>query len=554
MMASGNQFISGPIASPFMAPNPPPGVTQGAAAAISGALGGAVGGMGGGVIGGPVSTYGTTVGAPVGSIAGGIVGGNYGGVGSLGGVGVGLTPVTTNIATTTLRNSQVLGTRTGSPIPGPTATFQGRVGPSTVTAHSYGAAYSPPHASLVAAQPVVSTGVVSTGVVPATTTVVRTSRAISPGFVAPASVIGGQTVTSGIMGSVIGAPTVVSGIRQSRTIGATVVAPAVPVGLPPVGVMNSGFGGVINAPVTTVVTDTYNSGLRGGYGTNISGIGATIVPTEIVTPVEKSVTVVETVTTPTIAPMTPLTNSGIHTVQPMTMTGSITGTGTPLSGPPVGLIAPVTDPGLMGAGLAGVGYGVGPCAQCCGPVGPCAQCCGPMTPCYPYCNGSRRICGLPWWIPLILLLLGLSALGVGLSQYFGGSTTTTDVKKPDAGDQTTNQTTTDQTTTNQTTTNQTDTQTTQVEKNETSSQQGSQATNEPGSKNSSLSTVTNIVTTKTLTCEEGFFSYKGRCITCPEGARWNGKNCVRKTVVNVSTNPGKALEASTSSTTTTSTT
>ena len=37
-------------------------------------------------------------------------------------------------------------------------------------------------------------------------------------------------------------------------------------------------------------------------------------------------------------------------------------------------------------------------------------------------------------------------------------------------------------------------------------------------------------------CQDGFFSFNGRCLQCPEQSEWNGANCVTKeTVENNST-------------------
>lgn len=436
MYSTGNVFASGPLGA-GMPPPPPPGVTQGAAAAMSSGLtrgiGGAVGGFGGaiGVPGGVVGSTlgGTVVGAPM---VGGLRGSALGGVvstGLVGGVGVGY-PTTTlggpiAVTTTGLRNSQVIGTRTGSPIPGPTSTFQGRVGPTTTT-HALGAAYSPPHATMISTPPVVATGVMQS-VVPTTTTVVRTSRAVSPGIITTgptmtSGIMGAPTMTSGIMApptmtsGIMAPPTVVSGLRGSRTFGTTMVNNAVPPPIPPPGVMNSGFGQQIGGATTTVVTDM-------GYGAG--GIHSTL----DVMPIDKTVTVVETVSSPGIGGLVGTAGVGSQ------LRNSLQQTGTPLSTPPVGLIAPLPGQPMMGPGMMASGMVPG--------YGPCAQCCLPGSPCYPLCmccQTGRRICGLPWWIPLLLGLLGLGALIAGLTQAFGGSSS--------SGSEVVKDTNTSQTTTN----------------------------------------------------------------------------------------------------------
>ena len=42
--------------------------------------------------------------------------------------------------------------------------------------------------------------------------------------------------------------------------------------------------------------------------------------------------------------------------------------------------------------------------------------------------------------------------------------------------------------------------------------------------------------TKTiLNCNEGYFLFNGKCLSCPNESRWNGTNCVKTELVNVTT-------------------
>ena len=42
--------------------------------------------------------------------------------------------------------------------------------------------------------------------------------------------------------------------------------------------------------------------------------------------------------------------------------------------------------------------------------------------------------------------------------------------------------------------------------------------------------------TKTiLNCNEGYFLFNGKCLSCPSESRWNGTNCVKTELVNVTT-------------------
>ena len=100
-----------------------------------------------------------------------------------------------------------------------------------------------------------------------------------------------------------------------------------------------------------------------------------------------------------------------------------------------------------------------------------------------------RICGCPWWLCLLLSLLGLLLLGVligFLTGVFGekrvvDGTTTVTTEEPAT-----------------------------TEGVQTSGGAVNGGTPEQG-------------------CNPGFFPHNGKCISCPEGSRWNGENCVKIT-------------------------
>jgi hypothetical protein len=56
------------------------------------------------------------------------------------------------------------------------------------------------------------------------------------------------------------------------------------------------------------------------------------------------------------------------------------------------------------------------------------------------------------------------------------------------------------------------------------------------STNSTSDSTTNV--NVTLQCEDNFFSFNGKCIQCPEGSKWNGKNCVRRVFKEAKTSTG----------------
>lgn len=281
------------------------------------------------------------------------VGVPYPGMSTFGGIG----GVNASIRTSAVE----VGERVLSPIPGGVQTFGGRIGAPVI---SGGGVISGP----IAAGPILTSSVMPVGGVVRQSRIVSTSPpVVTQSFVPP---------PPPIMPPI--AP-VVSGIRASRTlVGPTSVVP-VP---PPPQYFSSGIRGsrtilpvappvmtsVINQPpvVTTTVTDTFNSGLR----SNFIGTPSTMISTPIIQPGTVTTTVkeeiIETINPQqtVIAPQVPLVPQ-VPTMMPHQM------------------MTPPIYPG---------GYGC----------------------CYQLNNMCPRICGLPWWIPLLLGLLAAGGLLTGL--------------------------------------------------------------------------------------------------------------------------------------------
>lgn len=107
-----------------------------------------------------------------------------------------------------------------------------------------------------------------------------------------------------------------------------------------------------------------------------------------------------------------------------------------------------------------------------------------------------RICGCPWWLCLLLALLGLLLLGllIGfLTGVFGDRKENGAPADPNALPPTTDE-------------------------------QGGQ---QPQGEQPPQGEVNGG--TPEQGCNPGFFPHNGKCISCPEGSHWNGENCVKNT-------------------------
>lgn len=103
-------------------------------------------------------------------------------------------------------------------------------------------------------------------------------------------------------------------------------------------------------------------------------------------------------------------------------------------------------------------------------------------------QGGGRICGCPWWLCVVLSLLGLILLGLilGFITGFFGNKASVAVNEGVSNTDGTVQ--------------------------------------ESGEVNGG---------TPEQGCNSGFFVHDGKCIRCPEGSNWNGENCVRNPVSHI---------------------
>ena len=376
-------------------------------------------------------------------------------------------------------------------------------------------------------------GAVTGSVGPHGGAVIRSSRIIS----ASPPVVS-QTYTTG-------AP-IVSGIRNSRigVVGPTTITHVPP---PPQYVMNSGIrgsrtilatgppqmvGSIINQPpiTTTTVTDTFTSGFRGNntyVGTPTTMVGTPVIQPGQVTTVKEEI--IETIT----PQQTYIPPQQVPLIPQQTYFGNNQ----------VGVVPYPTDYGCW----------------------------------YRFSNACPRICGLPWWIPFLLGLLALGGLLTGLGYGYKAINDGNKVAKPiDNKAGKTDENKTDNTKPNGNGAKVDDGK--EVSKGAKEEPKGDGAKEEPkgdGAKiaggsgaapsggddnskndneakepsgkadntgdngkstNSTSDSTTNV--NVTLQCEDNFFSFNGKCIQCPEGSKWNGKNCVRRVFKEAKTSTG----------------